>query len=156
LSKTTKGVQLLLQIQEKEKLFLRLLRRSRQLPDSMMMFDAEAPTQVFLRAAKVYIIIYDFADASGSGFGSTVLLGGSIHYRIGTCGSDSEDNSSNFQEFKNVVDTLCEEAKRGALKDALIILCTDNSTAESAFAKGNSSSKTLFNAGSKCERELAS
>jgi hypothetical protein len=59
-------------------------------------------------------------------------------------GSDSEDNSSNFREFENVVDTLREEAKAGNLKDALIILCTDSSTVESALVKGNSSSKKLF------------
>jgi hypothetical protein len=111
----------------------------------VVLFDAQAPTQVLLWATRVYTVIYDFADASESGFGSTVLLGrGGTHYRIGTLGSDSEDNSSNFREFENVVDTLREEAKAGNLKDALIILCTDSSTVESALVKGNSSSKKLF------------
>jgi hypothetical protein len=87
---------------------------------------------VLLQAAKIYTIIYDFADASGSRFGSTVLLNGGIQYRIGTWGSDSEDNSSNFQEFKN-------KAKAGALLDALIILCTNNSMVKSALVKGSSS-----------------
>jgi hypothetical protein len=100
-----------------------------------VLFDAKAPTQVLLGATKVYTIIYGFADASGSGYGSTVLLGGGIHYRIGTWGSDSEDDSSNFREFENVVDTLRKEAEAGALKDALISLCTNNSTVESALVK---------------------
>jgi hypothetical protein len=57
---------------------------------------------------------------------------------------DSDEDLSKFREFKNVVDTLREEAKAGGLKDALIILCTDNSTVKLALAKGNSSSQKLF------------
>jgi hypothetical protein len=109
------------------------------------LFDGEMPTQVLLRSSRVYSIFYGFADASGSGFGSTILCEGGIKYRIGTWGSDSEDDSSNFREFENVVDTLRDEAIAGNLKDSLIILCTDNSTVESSLVKGNSSSEKLFN-----------
>jgi hypothetical protein len=95
--------------------------------------------------SRVYTIFYGFADASGTGFGSTILCEGGIKYRIGTSGSGSEEDSSNFREFENVVDTLRDEAIAGNLKDLLIILCTDNSTVEASLVKGNSSSKKLFN-----------
>jgi hypothetical protein len=108
------------------------------------LFDLEEPTQVLLRASRIYTILYGFADASGSGFGSTIMLEGGIKYRIGTWDSDTEEESSNFREFENVVDTLREEAEAGNLRNALIFLCTDNSTVESALVKGNSSSEKLF------------
>jgi hypothetical protein len=100
--------------------------------------------QKLIRAARVYTILYGFADASGSGFGSTVLGDDSIRYRIGTWDPDTQDCSSNFCDFENVVEALKEEAKQVHLQNALIFLCTDNSTIESALAKGNSSSKKLF------------
>jgi hypothetical protein len=36
-------------------------------------FSKDTPTEVLLRAARVYSILYGFADASGTGFGSTIL-----------------------------------------------------------------------------------
>jgi hypothetical protein len=109
-----------------------------------VLFDTDKPVQKLIRAARVYTILYGFADASGSGFGSTVLGEDGIRYRIGTWDSDTEESSSNFREFENVVEALKEEAKQGHLRNALIFLCTDNSTVEAALAKGNSSSKKLF------------
>jgi hypothetical protein len=91
------------------------------------------PTQVLLKLSRVYSIFYGFADASGSGFGSTSLCKGGIKYRIGTWGSDLEEDSFNFREFENVVDTLRDKAIAGNLKDSLIILCTDNSTVEASL-----------------------
>jgi hypothetical protein len=42
------------------------------------------------------------------------------------------------------VEALKEEAREGHLRTALIFLCTDNSTVESALVKGNSTSPKLF------------
>jgi hypothetical protein len=108
------------------------------------LFSQETPAQTLVRASRVYSILYGFADASGSGFGSTVMGTDGIRYRIGTWGSDTEDCSSNFREFENVVEALKEEAREGHLRGALIFLCTDNSTVEAALVKGNSSSPKLF------------
>jgi hypothetical protein len=107
------------------------------------LFRAEIPAQVLIRASRVYTILYGFADASGSGFGSTIMLNGAVKYRIGTWGPD-EDETSNYREFENVVDALREEGEAGNLWDSLIFFCTDNSTVESAIVKGNSSSEKLF------------
>jgi hypothetical protein len=59
------------------------------------LFDLEMPSQVLLRASRVYTILYGFANASGLGFGSTIMLEGGIKYRIGTWDSDTEEESSN-------------------------------------------------------------
>ena len=42
-----------------------------------------------------------------------------------------------------MVDTLETERKLGNLKDAMVFLCTDNSTVERCVYKGSSSSKKL-------------
>jgi hypothetical protein len=89
----------------------------------------------------VYTILYGFADALGLGFGSTVLGHDGVRHRIGTWDSDTEESSSNFREFNNVVESLKEEGRQGHLQDALIFLCTDNSMVEAALVKGNSLSK---------------
>jgi hypothetical protein len=108
------------------------------------LLGAETPAEVLIRASRVFTVLYGFADASGKGFGSTVLGKDGIRYRIGTWDSDTEDESSNFREFENVVCALEAEARSGALEGAIIFMCTDNSTVEAALAKGNSSSRKLF------------
>jgi hypothetical protein len=119
-------------------------RLQKDVESMQRLFEQDIPAQVLLRASRVYTIIYGFADASGSGFGSTIMLNGEIEYRIGTWGSDTEDESSNYREFENVVDALREEEKKGNLINAFIFMGTDNSTVECAIVKGNSSSEKLY------------
>jgi hypothetical protein len=84
--------------------------------------------------------LYGFAVASSSGFGSTIMLEGNIRYCKGTWDSDTEEKkSSNFREFEKVI------AAAGHLRNALIFLCTNNSTVEAALVKGNLSSKNYLN-----------
>jgi hypothetical protein len=108
------------------------------------LFDSETPTKNLLRAARIYSILYGFANASGTAFGSTVLGKDGNHYRIGTWESDVDHNSSNFCEFENFVCALEYEATKGNLDDAIIFLCTDNLTVKAGLEKGNSTSKKLF------------
>ena len=86
---------------------------------------------------------YGFGDASSGGFGSTVERPDGLHGRFGIWGSDNEDKSSNYRELCNLVETIEEEAKEGHLKDGELWIFTDNSTAESCFFRGGSTSKTL-------------
>jgi hypothetical protein len=60
------------------------------------MFNDDIPSEVLLQASRVYSILYGFANASGTGFGSTVLGADGIEYRIGTWESDVDKDSSNF------------------------------------------------------------
>jgi hypothetical protein len=52
-----------------------------------------------------------------------------------------ESESLNFQELSNLLEDLESKAATGNLADTEVFLFTDNSTAESAFYKGSSSSK---------------
>jgi hypothetical protein len=108
-------------------------------------FELSSPPKLEIRKQNVRLLLYGFADASGCGLGSTVLIPGTgIRYRVGVWGSD-ENNSSNYREFENVVLTVEEEARHGTLKDSIMFLFTDNSTVEGALYKGNTPSKKLFN-----------
>jgi hypothetical protein len=64
-------------------------------------------------------------------------------FRVGVWDSDEETESSNYREFTNLVEDTEAEAESGRLQQTELFLFTDNSTAESAFYKGSSSSKKL-------------
>ena len=55
----------------------------------------------------------------------------------------SED-SSNFREFQNQIETLELEHDSGNLDNLEVFVCTDNEVTEQAFYKGNSKSPQLF------------
>ena len=48
------------------------------------LFEQEFAPKVMVRSSRVYLLLYEFADASGSGFGSTFLTEEGVHFRIGT------------------------------------------------------------------------
>jgi hypothetical protein len=87
-----------------------------------------APPLVLLRCAKVLYILYGFAVASGSAFGSSFQLSDGLSLRINTCGKDDEDNSSSWREFENVVEALEDQVEKGTLEDSVVYLATKNST----------------------------
>jgi hypothetical protein len=66
-----------------------------------------------------------------------------VRFRIGLWSAAAEEESSNFKELKNLVDTVDEEAKAGRLQNCEFFLFTDNSTAESCFYRGSSKSRHL-------------
>ena len=106
--------------------------------------DIEPPLRL-VRGKKIYIVKYGFGDASGTGFGASWLdPKGSISYRYGTWGDDAQIQSSNYRELRNLVDTLEHLSESNEMKGVEMFIFTDNSVAEAAFHKGNSSSKLLF------------
>lgn len=104
---------------------------------------SETPRQRVIRAKNIVTAYYGFGDASSGGFGASIERPGGIHGRYGIWGRDEDNSSSNFRELLNLVETVEEEAAMGHLRDCELWLFTDNSTAESCFAKGSSSSKLL-------------
>jgi hypothetical protein len=54
-----------------------------------------------------------------------------------------EGKSSNYHKLKSFVEAVEEEAKEGYLTNSELWLFTNNSTAESCFHKGSSSSRAL-------------
>lgn len=106
--------------------------------------------------------MYGFIDATGAGFGSLVERPGNrqrpgdrafdgmgpnnakVRVRYGLWGKDMKGSSSNLRELRNLVETVEDEVKNGAMRDTELFIFTDNCLAESAFYNGTSSSKLLF------------
>ena len=119
--------------------------------------DFELPPLRVVRPSMVVSVFYGFGDASGKEFGSTIsdnynCQGGlsdevedeaGLRYRVGVWTADERAESSNYKELCNLVESTELEAKRGRLRNCEFFLFTDNSTAESAFYRGTSSSKML-------------
>ena len=96
------------------------------------------------RSSEVKLLVYGFVDASKLGFGASLDYDNHVRLRIGLWGPDEDNVSSNFRKFANLVETLEKEVTEKRLKDATVIMATDNSTVEAAIQKGNSSSEKLF------------
>ena len=109
---------------------------------SIMTFE-QAPV-VLVHTSKIYMARYGFGDASGSGFGSSIETPDGMEVRYGTWNEKGSAKSSNFRELGNLIMALEEEAEAGRLAGVELFIFTDNTTAESAFHTGTSSSKTLF------------
>jgi hypothetical protein len=71
------------------------------------------------------------------------LDGGGVRFQIGLWSPEEEEESSNYKELKNLVDTVLKEAASGRLKDCKLFIFTDNSTTESCSYQGNSKSLHL-------------
>jgi hypothetical protein len=108
-------------------------------------FSATAAPEIMVRSLLFISVVYGFGDASGGGFGSatTSSTQPGVSYRLGVW--IDIDESSNWREFANCVDSLEHEAILGHLSNATVFFFTDNSTVEAAIHKGTSSSRKLLN-----------
>ena len=84
-----------------------------------------------VRPAQVVQVYYGFGYALGKQFGATmsesygcnrrlsedVKVGGGIRFRVGLWTVEEEEESSNYKELKNLVDTVEGEATGGRLRD---------------------------------------
>jgi hypothetical protein len=92
-------------------------------------------------------VYYGFGNASQDGFGFNMQeqRGDTIHYRFGQWCDGFSEKTSNYRELYNLVTRLLEElVEDGTLEDCEVFIFTDNTTAEAAFYKGNSSSEYLY------------
>ena len=107
--------------------------------------EAEKAPWRFVRGSRIGIVQYGFADAAKSGFGATIQEGtGGLWYRLGVWSCSEANESSNYRELANLVESLEERITTSDSKGIELFIFTDNSTAEAAFYKGTSTSKKLF------------
>jgi hypothetical protein len=111
----------------------------------LRLLKPEKPPLKRVRAKATAKVYYGFGDASGCGFGATIQIGDEIIYEYGQWTQEvTETKSSNWRELNNLVETLERVVKEYNLEGSEIFIFTDNTTAEAAFWKGTSRSKTLF------------
>ena len=119
-------------------------RLSKDLEALKELFSASLPTLRLIRGSLIKFALFSFGDASGGGFGSSWEIRDSIEFRFGTWDEQTSNESSNFRELRNLVDTLEEINNDTGLSGSEIFLFTDNSTSEAAFYNGSSKSEKLF------------
>jgi len=113
--------------------------------EALCLFTAATqPPKRAVRPARDSTVVYSFGDASGSRFGGSWFDGNDAAYRSGQWTDQYASQSSNYRELANLVLTLEQAHSDGTLKNSKVFIFTDNSTAESTFFRGTSSSKTLF------------
>jgi hypothetical protein len=94
-----------------------VLRFKRDLEALLFLSRSKEPNMRQVRSSNVVLTAYyGFGDASSGGFSSTVARPGGLHGRYGLWPQDVEDQSLNYQELRNLVDAVDEEAKEGYLK----------------------------------------
>jgi hypothetical protein len=109
-----------------------------------LLLQSVNPPIRFVHQSRIHTTFYGFVDASSSGLGSSFTTSNGTHYTYGVWGRDQDDVSPNYRELNNLVTSIETLISDGTLVGAEVYVFTDNFTAEAAFYKGNTSSKTLF------------
>jgi hypothetical protein len=106
--------------------------------------DPLVPPERSVRSKRLLQVCYGFGDASGEGFGSIILLDGTVEWESGLWKEFYKTEFSNRQEFENLVQRLesFAESHRGAAIE--VFMFTDNYVTECAYFRGTSSSSILF------------
>jgi hypothetical protein len=138
-------------------------RLGSDLSSLLSLMSSTSPPERVIRSSSVMMAIYGFGDASGMGFGSTMVGPSGTQYRYGIWGNDLTGATSSYRELFNLteaaevhvqnlefphlqslVDSLSQEAAFRPLRGCEFYLFTDNAVAEAAFFKGTSSNPRLF------------
>ena len=109
----------------------------------LFLAESVTPRMRVVRSTSTLTAFYGFGDASSDGFGATIERKSGVVGRYGLWAADTSEQSSNFRELLNLVETIEEEGAAGSLANTEIWLFTDNSTAEGCFHRGSSSSQLL-------------
>lgn len=109
------------------------------------LFSGIHPRVRHIRTKLISVAYYGFGDASGAGFGSSIHRASGLKIRHGIWGRDSNKVTSNYREFRNLVETVEEEVMEGKINGSELFIFTDNAAAEGRFYKGTSLPRLLFN-----------
>ena len=135
-----------------------MVQAVRRLKDDVHALDeltkSKLPPCLLARPGRDAMAALMFGDASGEGYGSSLWkYGGQIVNTIhGIWTRAYGARSSNFRELYNLVLRVEQLVQEGVLVQGTeLFIFTDNSTAESGFYRGTSSSKLLFDLVSQVE-----
>lgn len=112
-------------------------------------FESDAPLMI-PRSSRTLCLAYGFGDASGEGFGSyfaTLTSNGSTgqaRLRRGFWCTSISEKSSNYREFRNLVDAVKDAHASHGLEGYELWLFSDNEVTEGVYYKGTSQDPELF------------
>lgn len=112
----------------------------------LKLLDGDTPAMRAIRPAGAMGFLYGFGDASGEGFGSAITepVTGIARLRRGFWCQEISEKSSNYREFRNLLEAVKDATEAGMLEDKEVFIFTDNLVAEWVFAKGSSESQDLL------------
>ena len=103
-----------------------------------------SPVQRPIRARQGTSVMYGFGDASGEGYGSSFTRKDhKLSVRHGVWCTRISEESSNYREFRNLLDSIKVEARQNKLHGYEVWMFTDNWVAESCYVKGSCHSRIL-------------
>jgi len=110
-----------------------------------MVFAGDTPVHSIIRPVRgAFCVVYGGGDAAGEGFGSKWNpLGMETLAETGFWCSEASEQTSNWREFRNLLEAIRREAARGRLTGKEVWVATDNSTASISAYKGRSGSPLL-------------
>jgi hypothetical protein len=88
--------------------------------------------------------VYRFGDASKRVFGWNIDFGNGVRFEFGEWCKDIQGDSSNYREFRNLLNTLLRAAEEGQLKGSETFIFADNQVTEGAYYRGTSPSRASF------------
>jgi hypothetical protein len=94
-----------------------------------MLTSSEPPPLRRIRASIIIKVVYGLGDASKGGFGWSIDFGNGVRFEFGEWCEDIQEKSTNYREFRNLVNALLRAAEEGRLKGSEIFLFTDNQAA---------------------------
>jgi hypothetical protein len=120
-------------------------RVDRELAALEKLLASDTPLMVPVRPAFVVKLAYGFMDASGEGSGSYVLGAEERNrMRVGFWCTEVSERSSNYREFRNLLEMVWDAAAAGRLAGAEVFMFTDNQVVERVYYKGSATEELLF------------
>ena len=113
----------------------------------MQLTSSLEPPDVLVRPINAMAVIFIYGDASGAGYGISLWRKGEskIGVEYGEWTKEYSEKSSNHREMYNFTIYLEKLLSLGEIKSGSeVFVFTDNQVTESAFFKGTSKSKSLF------------
>jgi hypothetical protein len=90
-----------------------------------------------VRSPNMVEATYMFGDTSGSGSSCSISQHDSLYYQHRQLTTSYSNESSNFQELSNLINSIKNTAASGLLTNTELFIFTYNFTTESAFFKGS-------------------
>jgi hypothetical protein len=129
---------------ETPRLVITVPRLEQYLKALLALTDPLVPPERAVRSKHLLQVCYGFGDTSGQGFGSIILLDGTVEWESGSWKEFYKTESSNRREFENLVQRLESFSKYHHDAAIEVFMFTDNYVTECAYFEGTSSSPIMF------------
>ena len=96
-----------------------------------------------IRGTVTVEVLFVFGNESRSGFRSYWTEEDYVGFRFSVSNEEGDGTSSNYREFRNLVETLEYLGRKKGLDGSEVFICTDNMVSESIAVLGSSRSEII-------------